>query len=265
MVYPVRAAENCIQWHFQPYSPDQPIKSQITEKRMLVEDLETLREAKRHFLGLWSDPRITLGTDSADNAEIGWSAAEEVQQETIRDGTIFGGSIAAPKVLTLNWSQTFKVARSRKNQYMINFEANLHRMINSPVILYSSSEKRAWMVSFVSILLHLARARASFQMSLGFHIPACERRSNGGQAAFDCLQAHHRQSLKRPARNEALSEEEQKFTVENYVSEVSAAMECARRESCRAKGFLRGVREKVSLHLPLIRFVETQNPCLVAL
>jgi hypothetical protein len=247
MVYPVQAVADCVQWHFQPYSPERPLHSQVTEKRMLVDDLDTLREAKRHFLGLWSDPRITLGTDSVDDTKIGWSAAEEVLSETTRDGTILGGSIAAPRVLTLNWSQTYRVARSRKNQYMVNFEANLHRMINSPVILYSPSEKRAWMVSFVSVLLHLARARAFFQTSLGFYVPPCESRGNGGQAAFDCLRAHHRQPLKKAAENESLSEEEQKFTVENYVNEVSAAMECARRESCRAKGILRGVREKVSL------------------
>jgi hypothetical protein len=227
---------------------------------MLVNDLETLREAKRHFLGLWSDPCITLGTDSVNYTKIGWSAAEEVRQETTGDGFIFGGSIGLPKVLTLNWSQTFKVARSRKNQYMVNFEANLHRMINSPVILYCPSEKRAWMVSFVSVLLHLARARASFQSSLGFHVPPCESRSNGGQAAFDCLHAYHRQSLKKPAENESLSDEEQKFTVENYVNEVLAAMECARRESCRAKGLLRGIREKVRLAHPPALFVEYGYP-----
>jgi hypothetical protein len=252
MVYPVQAVADCVQWHFQPYSPDRPLHSQVTQKRMLVDDLDTLREAKRHFLGLWSDPRITLGTDSVDDTKVGWSAAAEVLSETTRDGTILGGSVAAPRVLTLNWSQTYKVARSRKNQYMVNFEANLHRMINSPVILYSPSEKRAWMVSFVSVLLHLARARAFFQTSLGFHVPPCESRGNGGQAAFDCLRAHYRQPLKRAAENESLSEEEQKFTVENYVNEVSAAMECARRESCRAKGILRGVREKVSLPRLLI-------------
>lgn len=216
---------------------------------MPVHDLETLRAAKRHFLGIWPDASITLGTDSVDCTKIGWSAAEEVLHENTRDGFIFGGSIGAPKVLTFNWSQTFKVARSRKNQYMVNFEANLHRMINSPVILYSPSEKRAWMVSFVSVLLHLARARASFQASLGFHVPPCERRGNGGQAAFDCLRANHGQPLKKAAENEALSEEEQKYTIQNYVNEVSAAMECARRESCRAKGTIfRGVREKVSFY-----------------
>ena len=247
MVYPVQAAADCVQWHFQPYDPNRPLHSQITGKRMLVDDLDTLREAKRHFLGLWPDPRIILGTEGVDDTKIGWSAAEEVRRETIRDGSSFGGAVSLPKVLVLNWSQTFKVARSRKNQYMANFEANLHRMINSPVVLYSPSEKRAWMVSFVSVLLHLARARASFQKSLGFHVPPCERRGNGGQAAFECLRANRGKPLKRPAENETLSAEEQTFTVENYVNEVLAAMECARRESCRAKGILRQVKERVSL------------------
>lgn len=245
LVYPVGQELGNVQWHLQPYNVCQPITYQIEGKRLLVDDLDALRDQPRHFLGLWSDPRITLGTRSSECLTVDWSDAKELDVETTRDGMTIGGAVAVPKVLTFTWTQTYKVARSRRNQYMVNFEADLHRMINSPVILYSPSEKRGWMVSFVSVLLHLTRIRAEMQKDLGFHIPACELQGNGGQAAFDCLRACYREPLKKAFRNEVLSDEEQRITVEDYVKDVRAAMEVARREGCRAKGFLHQIRDRI--------------------
>lgn len=249
LVYPVRQHLGCVQWHFQPY--DEALTSrrlpyQITRKRLLVDDINFLRDQPRHFLGLWSDPQVTLGAIDSKYTTINWSNASEMKKETVWDGSTFGGTFNVPKVLTLTWSRTYKIARSRRNQYMANFEADLHRMVNSPVVLYSPSEKRAWMVSFVSVLLHLTRVRAELQKGLNYEIPPCERRGNGGQAAFDCLQACYRLPVKKAAPYESLSEEELNFTVEDYVREVLAAMELAKRESCRAKRFVFQAREQVS-------------------
>ncbi|OAP59473.1 hypothetical protein AYL99_06771 [Fonsecaea erecta] len=248
LVYPVRQHLGCVQWHFQRYHEDLTSRQfpfQIMRKRLLVDDLNLLCDQPRHFLGLWSDPHITLGTLGSERATVDWSNARELERETVFDGSTFGGTFSLPKVLTLTWSRTYKVARSRKNQYMAHFEADLHRMINTPVVLYSPSERRGWMVSLVSVLLHLARIRAELQKCLNYEIPPCERHGNGGQAAFDCLRACYRRPLKKAAPNELLSEEEQKFTVEDYVRDVLAAMELAKRECCRAKRFVFQTREQI--------------------
>lgn len=53
-----------------------------------------------------------------------------------------------PKVLSLNWTESFKVARGRQSPYAadaVSFLSRLHAMKSVPVLLYCVSEKRAWM------------------------------------------------------------------------------------------------------------------------
>ena len=54
--------------------------------RLKADDLTTLCEYKRHFLGLWTDPSITLGTELSDVSKVGWSQAPNMRQETTREG-----------------------------------------------------------------------------------------------------------------------------------------------------------------------------------
>lgn len=115
LVYPVRQSPGYVQWHFQPCNASRPFSYQISGKRLLVDDLGMLRDQPRHFLGLWSEPLVTLGTRTSECLTVDWSDAKELNRETTRDGLTFGGSVAVPKVLMFNWSQTYKVARSRKN------------------------------------------------------------------------------------------------------------------------------------------------------
>ena len=206
---------------------------------MKLDGVEELRSGKRHFIGLWADPQVTLGTSAGDISGISWSRALEVRQELTRDGRSFGGSILFPKTLNLTWTETFKVARSRKTVYLTNFEAKLQAAINTPVMLYSVSEKRAWMVSFVSVLLHVARARAHCQRSLGFRVPACEISANGGQAAYETIMSCYRERLKHAAPDEMLDELEESLTIKDYINDVWAALDCATRETKKTKGLFR--------------------------
>jgi len=146
-------------------------------------------------------------------------------------GRSFGGTILFPKALNLTWTETFKVARSRKTVYLTNFEAKLQAAINTPVMLYSVLEKRAWMVSFVSVLLHVARARAHCQRSLGFRVLACDISANGGQAAYETIMSCYRERLKHAAPDEMLDELEESLTIKDYISDVWAALDCATRET----------------------------------
>lgn len=242
IVFPVLLVDGCVQWHFEPCEPcDQTSRwpRKLKGQRWIVDDLNFVRTIPRHFLGLWGDPEILLGTDRCDFSRITWARAPEVKKDISREGISFGGSISIPRMLTLTWTQTFKVSSNRKNIYMSDFTSKLESMINTPVVLYSVSERRAWMVSFVSVLLHLARARAFFQQVLGIHIPPCDTQADGGLAAFSLLSRCYQNPAKQPAENETLTEEEEKFTVKDYVNDVWAAMDVARRETYKTKGLFR--------------------------
>ena len=238
IVYPVRYSKSasCIQWHFQERSKYHT--DEIKGTRILDDDLDRLCQASRHFLGLWEEPDIMLGTGK-QSFKMKWSATEEVRQTTTRDGFNIGGSFVVPKVLTLNWTQTYKVAKNRRTQFIRNFLIDLQRRINSSVLLYSPSEKCGWVVSYVSVLLHLARCRAHEQRVLGLNIPPCETSSNGGQAAFECIRACYRRPIKQAEENEVLSDDEKNYTVEEYLKEIMVTMDLIRRESSRARGFFR--------------------------
>jgi hypothetical protein len=122
---------------------------------------------------------------------------------------------------------------------MSDFSSKIHSSINTPVIMYSVSEKRAWMVSLVSVLLHLTRVRAHYQKVLGFNIPACAPASNGGEAAFSHIMSCYRQPLKVAASNEYLDPSEQQMTIKDYINDVWATLDCAQRESSKARRLFR--------------------------
>lgn len=128
---------------------------------------------------------------------------------------------------------------------MTGFDIELYNKINAPVLLYSPQEKRAWLVSYVSVLLQLARARAENHSFLGCYIPACVPQGNGGQAAYDCLRACYRNPLRKAAENQTLSEGDQAYTVEEYVRNIMVSMDKAVRETSRAKHIFRTFREKI--------------------
>jgi hypothetical protein len=100
-----------------------------------LDGVEELHSGKRHFIGLWAGPQVTLGTSAGDISGISWSRASEVRRELTRDDRSFGGTIFFPKALNLTWTETFKVARGRKTVYLTNFEAKLQVAINAPVLL----------------------------------------------------------------------------------------------------------------------------------
>ncbi|KIX01573.1 uncharacterized protein Z518_09299 [Rhinocladiella mackenziei CBS 650.93] len=241
VVYPVFKENNCVQWHFIPCQDTSIINHAQWGQRLLCDDLDLLRNMRRHLLGLWNQPEITLGSDCIDfsNPKLKYSGAKPMNNLLTKDNITVGGAISLPKVLTLNGAYNFKIAKTRRNQYMKNFEGNLHRMINSPVILYNPVEKRAWMVSFVSVVLHLARYRAWLQRELGFRIPGCVAAADGGRAAFGSIRENYRSPLKIPMENEELSEDERNLTIRDYIEDVLASLDVARRESSRTRGIFR--------------------------
>ena len=241
LVYPVCRIGDCVQWHFQHV--DLTDYSELQEESMSAhlknESLTELRSAPRHFLGLWAKPEITLGTDRVNYASLTWSSLDEVRETTTKDGIELGGGISLPKILNVTLNKTYKIANCQRNVYMIDFEGKLQSLVNFPVILYSPIERRAWLVPYVSVLLHLARARAYHQRSLGYHIPGCEPAADGGSSALQTIMRHRRDPVKKATPGGYQDHQELGMTVQDYVNEVWTALDKVTLETCKAKRLFR--------------------------
>jgi hypothetical protein len=241
LVYPVYKIGDCVQWHFQHV--DLTDHSELEEESMSAhlknESLAELRSAPRHFLGLWAKPEITLGTDLVNYASLTWSSLYELRETMTKDGIELGGGVTLPKILNVTLNKTYKIANCQRNIYMIDFEGKLQSLVNFPVILYSPIERRAWLVPYVSVLLHLARARAYHQRSLGYHIPGCEPAADGGSSALQTIMRHRRDPVKKARPEGHQGHQELGMTVQDYVNEVWAALDKITLETCKAKRHFR--------------------------
>lgn len=240
-VYPVCRIGDCVQWHFQHV--DLTGHSELEEESMSAhlknESLAELRSAPRHFLGLWAKPEITLGTDLVNYASLTWSGLDELREITTKDGIELGGGITLPKILNVTLNKTYKIANCQRNVYMTDFEGKLQSLVNFPVVLHSPIERRAWLVPYVSVLLHLARARAYHQRSLGYHIPGCEPAADGGSSALQTIMRHRRDPVRKARPGGHQDRQALGMTVEDYVNEVWAALDKITLETCKAKRLFR--------------------------
>lgn len=277
LVYPVQQVGNCVQWHLQHCDPTKEEQHRISGERLRTLDIESLCEPKnRHFLGLWPQSSITLGTEAQSYQSITWSSAETVQHENVRDGFSYGAAVSLKGILSLKWDQTYKVANSRKpvvrspvldisphcsgkiflyehnfdkcytlltdnlfEKTMKSLDSRLHSSRNEPVLLYSPSERRAWIVPFMSVFWHLLRAQADTKKRLGYDVPPCEKSGNGGEAAFDCFMACRTDPARKPANNQRLTELEKKETIQDFAEDIWNSMDHATRQSCLRKQLFR--------------------------
>src|SRR5271156_1292565 len=242
-VWPKRVVGNCVEWHFQArqdtFEGREEKPNKYPETCVSIDDLEFWSAQKRHFLGLWADPIVTLGSSISDPSKIEWSLASQAPQYGYTSqGRQIGVTIAFPRILSLTWTETYTITNNRRTIYINDFESKIRAKKNPPVLLYSVSEKRAWIVSFLSVLWHLARARCDFNKDLGWQIPPCEISADGGQAAFNTILECYRRPLKTPRRNEILDDQERSMTVKDLLNQIWADLECATRETNKARGFL---------------------------
>jgi hypothetical protein len=242
IVWPKRIVGSCVEWHFQAredtFEGREEEPNEYPETCVSIDDLEFWSAQRRHFLGLWADPIVTLGSSISDPSKIEWSLAPQAPQyEYTSQGRQIGVTIAFPRILSLTWTETYAITNNRRTIYINDFDSKIRAKKNAPVLLYSVSEKRAWIVSFLSVLWHLARARCDFNKDLGWEIPPCEESADGGQAALHKILECYRLPLRRPRRNEILDDQERSMTVKDLLNQIWANLEFATRNTNRVRGF----------------------------
>ena len=236
LVYPVQYDKEEVYWHFQDRErSEEPLTSFL--KGSSLSNL--LQGDQVHLLGLWPDPLVTLGTDRDDIARVRNSLAPEVRQSYERDGVAWSGTMNAPKVLGVGALINYKIAHNRKNLYMSNFRRDMRRMVGRSTLLYSPSEKRAWIVSTLSVILHVARVQVKRDPGAGYEIPAACLSDNGGQAAFRAIMDACRPPPESNTANNVYDEADTKNPVKCAIREVAAAFDCARRKTYRARRLFR--------------------------
>jgi hypothetical protein len=105
MVWPAQVIDDCVKWHIErredTFEGRDEESQRRPEPRVSIEYLESLSTQKRHLLGLWADPVVTLGMSISDASDIAYSQAEEARYTYSRNGRQVGGTIACPKTFSL--------------------------------------------------------------------------------------------------------------------------------------------------------------------
>jgi hypothetical protein len=236
-VYPVREHAGNLQWHlryresarhaFKDTLHESFYLKHMNEEHFKFENINMPLVA-RHFLGLWPSALVTLGTEQGqDYARIECSEASEEVQTLERDTRNLSVNIAAHGFGGIGYAENLKLASHRISPAGKPpiFKEKLQMAIDTPVILYSPFEKRAWLVSSLSIVLHLAqtraavfsaRAAADLDSPSKYDIPFCAAEENGGAAAFKALYSK---------RNDKVLPEDDDETLENYLDRLLAALD----------------------------------------
>lgn len=134
-LYPIYAQGGSVQWHLKflaktrPDNPDNvaddmknDMNDGISEFDVEPEDqgmpvsivaVEDLPKASRHFVGLWPEAQITLGTRKHKYSKIQWSSNDEKTEISRKDGTSFSIGLGLKGFGTLTASRSFKIGRTR--------------------------------------------------------------------------------------------------------------------------------------------------------
>ena len=161
MFVPVKRYNDSVQWHFIFDKQGKRLSygelTDLSSNRALLDDVshEFLRGA-RAFLGWWKAAETHLGTQEAAYGNIDWSPAKE----PVRPIKLSGGEIGFERVVTAKISFSmgakdgpFHYSRSRPFQQLMNCARD------TPVTLYDTQDRRAWLVPAVDVMLHIVLTR----------------------------------------------------------------------------------------------------------
>jgi hypothetical protein len=200
-----------VQWHFM----HKPKGSRVTLKdvednckqRHKSQDLQALQR-NRAFLGWSKEANVYLGTKGMNYSNLKGSQAlrpePKIHFSGFSVGLGSGGMGYGGPTATAN----FTVGKRQRNEYSQGqdqeLESKLVKTKVMPLILYDPREKRAWLVSALSVILHLAHIYAHTWPELvkvnnhRVEMPYAEPSSDGGQAALDVILKHHELPIYQP-------------------------------------------------------------------
>ena len=228
ILVPVLRKKDSIQWHFISNSDqEEPISTEAMERYCNAEfkgvDLQLMREM-RTFLGWCKTAGIYLGTEGSGYDKITASGAVSAGPEArlsrefspnigFGGNGFFGFNLGAKIVL----DNTTYAELDHDDRLLVGEMFNSKRDVT---LLYDLGTKRGWLVSQLSVNLHLVHAWASAQFdreTLSPKIPHADVSSNGGEAAHSAVKEHTTLELR-----EAYAHEERLFLLDIMKSMYKA-------------------------------------------
>ena len=160
MFVPVKIHSQSIQWHLIR-RPDkrvlyQEANSECPTRALLEEvDYQSLQN-RRAFLGWWKLAETHLGTSDAAYDSIDWSPTGEAR----RSARISGANIGFQTMITgqLSFIMGAKDGRLHFSQKG-PFQKIVQCAEKTPVALYDSADRRAWLVPGLDLMLHIVQTR----------------------------------------------------------------------------------------------------------
>jgi hypothetical protein len=161
MFVPLRRSGDSVQWHFIKNEHDDRLEYwQASKKcpgRALLDSVDQKSlTTTRAFVGWWANTTTHLGTKDANYHNIDWSATKEPNRST----TFSGGSIGfqnfgAGELSFSVGPKDSKLHISRTGPY----ERIIKHASKTPVVLYDTEERRAWLVPGSAVIAHVAKTR----------------------------------------------------------------------------------------------------------
>jgi hypothetical protein len=161
MFVPLRRSGDSVQWHFIQNEHDERMEYWQASKRCpgraLLDSVDqTSLTSTRAFVGWWGNTTTHLGTKDANYHNIDWSATKEPNRST----TFSGGSIGfqnfgAGELSFSVGPKDSKLHISRTGPY----ERIIKHASKTPVVLYDTEERRAWLVPGSAVIAHVAKTR----------------------------------------------------------------------------------------------------------
>lgn len=203
MLYPTGKCNDSIQWHFVEAENKIALLKILHESldRLYTLDLEQLIYG-RSFLGLYGNCLVNLGTREALRHKIKDCGLPSTSQriELVKEVTPNLG--IRPPGLPISISFSLKAQLTPRQldrtpgRNLPSYLDRLDRVMRKPTLVYDSNTNTAWMVSQLSVVLHLVlcyllkRTHRLYHFAR-CHLPYAEPCADSGQAA---LQAIHERS-----------------------------------------------------------------------
>lgn len=137
---------------------DQPRMSQ-SQTEAWPAFMDRLR-GTRHFLGWCKQVEILLGTEIARYESVAWTRTSEVRTSWIPSSDNYSLGTSGKGIIGASFARTYNIVHHRDRLYPFanrenKFEEALGNHKEEQIILCDPEERRAWMVPFLNMLLHM--------------------------------------------------------------------------------------------------------------
>jgi hypothetical protein len=203
ILFPTSVLAESVQWHYVGAEKNQSLIDILDQHEIgsLVKDIEALT-MRRTFLGYYSHALVYVGTrDGINSSPIANSLAPKSSSrlQLAREGTLNAGfsthgatgNVGAKPI----FPKSLQVSLAGNRQYDNILESASER----PLLIYDLSARSAWLVSELSVVLHLARKylssrrvqlreRRDVNHIVWPQLPYAETSADGGKSAHAVIQ-----------------------------------------------------------------------------